>query len=94
MRFILASKKKAQSLIEYALILAMVAVVAIAALQLLGNNVGTALRSSANAVHEGATNAGENACKSMGDGFEWANDKCTWTGNNTNNNTNNNTSGD
>lgn len=71
MRLILAKKKKAQSLIEYALILAMVAVVAIAALQLLGNNIGGALRGAASTVGQGAENAGRNACESMGDGFEW-----------------------
>ena len=64
-------KKKAQSLIEYALILAMVAVVAIAALQLLGNNIGTTLQNAANSVGTGANSAGENACKAMGDDFEW-----------------------
>lgn len=71
------SKKKAQSLIEYALILAMVAVVAIAALQLLGNNIGGTLRNAADVVGDGAANAGQNACEAMnaggrGDGvFEW-----------------------
>lgn len=71
MRLILNSKKKAQSLIEYALILAMVAVVAIAALQLLGNNIGGALRGAADTVGTGAQNAGKNACEAMGDGFTW-----------------------
>ena len=72
MRLILNTKKKAQSLIEYALILAMVAVVAVAALQLLGNNIGTALKTSSDAVGQGADEAGEKACKAMGeDTFEW-----------------------
>ena len=69
---LLNTKKKAQSLIEYALILAMVAVVAIAALQLLGNNIGGALRGAADTVGTGAENAGRNACEAMGtDDFEW-----------------------
>ena len=71
MRLILTKKKKAQSLIEYALILAMVAVVAIAALQLLGNNIGGALRGAADTVGEGASNAGKNACEAMGPEFKW-----------------------
>lgn len=67
MKLILNKKKKAQSLIEYALILAMVAVVAVAALQLLGQNLGTALKNSSSAVKVGAENAGQNACeKGMG----------------------------
>ncbi len=81
MRFVLTSKKKAQSLIEYALILAMVAVVAIAALQLLGNNIGVALRGSADVVGAGAEGAGETACQAMGEGFSWDGKKCTWNGN-------------
>ncbi len=68
---VMGTKKRAQSLIEYALILAMVAVVAIAALQLLGNNIGSALRGAADTVGVGAENAGKNACESMGDGFTW-----------------------
>lgn len=70
MRLMLTSKKKAQSLIEYALILAMVAVVAIAALQLLGNNIGATLRSAADTVGEGAENAGKNACEAMNTGSD------------------------
>ncbi len=66
----LKSKKKAQSLIEYALILAMVAVVAIAALQLLGNNLGAALKNASDTVGSGATTAGKNACEAMGE-FTW-----------------------
>lgn len=84
MRMILNSKKKAQSLIEYALILAMVAVVAIAALQLLGNNLGGALRGAADTVKVGGEEAGKNACESMNNGtgsgtFSWSNGKCTFT---------------
>lgn len=72
-------KKKAQSLIEYALILAMVAVVAIAALQLLGNNIGTTLRNAADTVGKGAENAGKDACKAMGSEFDWNEDTKTCT---------------
>lgn len=82
MRLILNSKKKAQSLIEYALILAMVAVVAVAALQLLGDNIGTALRTSADAVGAGTNNAGEQACNAMGPGFTWDKNVCTFDPNN------------
>ena len=84
MKFLKVTKKKAQSLIEYALILAMVAVVAIAALQLLGQNVGNALRGAGDVVGEGSDKAGENACKAMGDGFEWdeATHMCNFTGGN------------
>jgi len=84
---LLNTKKKAQSLIEYALILAMVAVVAIAALQLLGNNIGGALRGAADTVGTGAENAGKNACEAMGEGFTWTEDSssdaggtCNYTG--------------
>lgn len=82
MKLILKSKKKAQSLIEYALILAMVAVVAIAALQLLGNNIGTALRQSSDVVGTGAEEAGKTACEAMGEGFTWdeGSKKCSWSG--------------
>ncbi len=79
---LMLTKKKAQSLIEYALILAMVAVVAIAALQLLGNNIGTTLRNAADTVGKGAENAGKDACEAMGQGFEWKTDTktCTYVG--------------
>ena len=79
---LLNTKKKAQSLIEYALILAMVAVVAIAALQLLGNNIGSALRNAADTVGAGADTAGKNACEAMGDDFTWneTDNTCTYTG--------------
>lgn len=84
MRLILNSKKKAQSLIEYALILAMVAVVAVAALQLLGDNIGTALRTSADAVGAGTNTAGEQACNAMGPGFKWDGKVCTYDSNSDN----------
>ncbi len=87
---LLNTKKKAQSLIEYALILAMVAVVAIAALQLLGNNIGGALRGAADTVGVGAENAGRNACKAMGEGFDWneTNNTCDYTGDSNSDNNN------
>ena len=76
------SKKRAQSLIEYALILAMVAVVAIAALQLLGQNIGKTLQQATNSVGQGADQAGSSACSAMGDNFSWdsANNVCNYTG--------------
>jgi len=73
------SKKKAQSLIEYALILAMVAVVAVAALQLLGNNIGSTLRNAGDSVGAGSESAGANACSAMGSGFTWNTDTKTCT---------------
>ncbi len=72
------TKKKAQSLIEYALILAMVAVVAIAALQLLGKNIAKTLTNASNIVDQGAETAGESACRAMGEGFTWQNNKCVY----------------
>ena len=93
MRLILNSKKKAQSLIEYALILAMVAVVAIAALQLLGNNIGKALGQAGGVVGTGADQSGEQACTAMNAGlsgsgasgsFSWdsTNNKCSFSSGN------------
>ncbi len=87
MRLVLNSTKKAQSLIEYALILAMVAVVAIAALQLLGNNIGNALGQAGRVVGQGSQDSGEQACNAMNTGlggkdngeFKWENGKCNYT---------------
>ena len=78
MRLVLNSKKKAQSLIEYALILAMVAVVAIAALQLLGNNIGNALGQAGSVIGSGAQDSGEQACTAMNEGLGTGNGSFTW----------------
>ena len=81
MRLVLNSTKKAQSLIEYALILAMVAVVAIAALQLLGNNIGNALGQAGRVVGQGAEDSGEQACQAMNAGLGGnQNGQFTWDG--------------
>lgn len=78
------SKKKAQSLVEYALILAMVAVVAVAALQMLGNNIGKTLGRSGDAVSQGSDSAAEQACSAMGTGagssgsFSWDGTSCKY----------------
>lgn len=59
-------KSKAQSLIEYALILAMVTVIAVVALQLLGQNMANTLRQSAETINTGADDAQRKACESFG----------------------------
>lgn len=57
---------KAQSLIEYALILAMVTVIAVTALQLLGSNMSNTLRKSAGTINTGADDVQKKACESLG----------------------------
>ncbi len=59
-------KSKAQSLIEYALILAMVTVIAVVALQLLGQNMSNTLRQSAETINTGADDVQKKACESFG----------------------------
>jgi len=59
-------KKRAQSLIEYALILALVTVVAIAALQLLGKKINTAASNAGENLENATKNAGEAYCNSIG----------------------------
>lgn len=59
-------KSKAQSLIEYALILAMVTVIAVTALQLLGSNMANTLRKSAGTINTGADDVQKKACTSLG----------------------------
>ncbi len=61
-----SKKLKAQSLIEYALILAMVTVIAVTALQLLGQNMSNTLKKSAETVNTGADDVQEKACTSLG----------------------------
>lgn len=57
------NKKLAQSLIEYGLILALVAVVAIAALQLLGKKINTAAEKSGTNIENAASNASKTYCE-------------------------------
>lgn len=59
-------KSKAQSLIEYALILAMVTVIAITALQLLGQNMSSTLKKSADTINTGTDAVQKAACEAMG----------------------------
>ncbi len=59
-------KSKAQSLIEYALILAMVTVIAVTALQLLGSNMANTLKKSATTINTGADDVQEKACTALG----------------------------
>lgn len=59
------SKKRAQSLIEYALILALVTVVAIAALQLLGRRINTAASNAGEQLDTATQNAGQAYCQSL-----------------------------
>lgn len=66
MRKLAEKKSKAQSLIEYALILAMVTVIAVTALQLLGSNMSNTLRKSAGTINTGADDVQEKACTSLG----------------------------
>lgn len=59
-------KSKAQSLIEYALILAMVTVIAVTALQLLGQNMSNTLKKSADTINTGTDAVQKAACEAMG----------------------------
>lgn len=63
MRF---NKKSAQSLIEYGLILALVAVVAITALQFLGGKVNKAATDAGNQIGKVGDESANNYCKSIG----------------------------
>ena len=76
--------KKAQSLIEYALILALVTLVAITALSLLGQKVNQAVNNTGDNIQNGANHASLQYCTSIGcQGF--ANGVCTGCGNGNNN---------
>lgn len=59
-------KSKAQSLIEYALILAMVTVIAITALQLLGQNMANTMKKSADTVNSGTDDVQRKSCEAFG----------------------------
>lgn len=69
-------KSKAQSLIEYALILAMVTVIAITALQLLGRNMSNTLQRSAETVDQGGQQVQQNACESFGGTWNGSSQTC------------------
>lgn len=68
--------KKGQSLIEYALILALVTIIAITALQLLGGRVNNAVESAGNNMEAGAKNAGETYCAGINKSFDPATNSC------------------
>jgi Flp pilus assembly pilin Flp len=60
------NKKRAQSLVEYGLILALVAVIAIAALQVLGQKVQQSASTAGNTVSKATDNAATAYCTSIG----------------------------
>lgn len=59
-------KSKAQSLVEYALILALVTVIAITALQFLGQKVNNAVTGVADDIESNTNNAAQTYCESIG----------------------------
>ena len=69
MKFI--KKSKAQSLVEYALILALVTVIAITALQFLGKKVNTAVEGIGDDVQSTTENAAQTYCEGLGQGYSW-----------------------
>ena len=62
--------KKGQSLVEYGLILALVAVMAIAALQFMGTKINAAATNSGNQVEKASANSGEAYCKSISKDYD------------------------
>jgi len=75
-RLMKRNKKKGQSLVEYGLILALVAVIAIAALQLLGDRVQTAADTAGTTVQTATTNAGATYCAHAGGTWTAATQQC------------------
>lgn len=69
-------KSSAQSLVEYALILALVTVIAITALQFLGQKVNTAVTGVGDDVESTTRDAAETYCKGLGKGYDWDGSKC------------------
>ena len=70
------SKKRAQSLIEYALILALVTVVAIAALQLLGKKINSAATNAGKNLDNATQNASNAYCDSIGGTYDESTGVC------------------
>lgn len=64
------SKKKAQSLIEYGLILALVAIVAVAILGKLSTSINTAGSRAATAVDKGGLKGMQNYCSTIGSAYD------------------------
>lgn len=73
-------KSSAQSLVEYALILALVTVIAITALQFLGQKVNTAVTGVGDDVESTTKDAAKTYCEGLGSGYSWDGDKCVRSG--------------
>lgn len=69
-------KSSAQSLVEYALILALVTVIAITALQFLGQKVNTAVEGVGDNVETTTKDAAKTYCEGLGSGYTWDGSKC------------------
>lgn len=74
-------KKRAQSLVEYGLILALVAIIAITALKYLGQKVNSAATTAGSQVETQANQAAEAYCESLtnadGVACTWSDNTCT-----------------
>lgn len=68
MRKITKTKKTAQSLIEYGLILALVSIIAIGVLQLMGKQVNKVGENAANTMNQVTENSLDSYCESIGQG--------------------------
>jgi len=69
-------KKSAQSLIEYGLILALVAVIAITVLSKFGKAIDKTANSSSTTVNDASNNSSKNYCSGLGMHYEAANARC------------------
>jgi len=68
--------KKAQSLIEYALILSLVTIIAITALQLLGKKVDSAVKNAGERMETSADKAQEAYCQGIGKTYDATTGSC------------------
>ena len=69
--------KKAQSLVEYGLILALVSVIAIAALQMMGGSINKSVTSAGQQLESSSSNSAAAYCTSMGGTFNATTKVCT-----------------
>lgn len=69
--------KKGQSLVEYGLILGLVAVIAIAALQLMGSKINAAATTAGTQVEDASSNSGSAYCTSIDGDWDPATKICT-----------------
>ncbi len=69
-------KKKAQSLIEYGLILALVAVIAVTVLGKFGKTMTDSADKTSKTINSAADNAAANYCKSIGQTYDEATGTC------------------